>query len=103
MDKRLKYLLPILLLVLGCEGEGEGEGFDPSDAYSCTMICPDDTPHEGQDGPPQSWGDCEIGDECSRCDSDGDCPVPGGRGVLVCEYDEVDEINVCSCSCDLDG
>ena len=109
MAKGLKYLLPILLLVLGCDSLSKIAGawfpeeeYDPNADYSCTMICPDDTPSENQDHPPQSWVDCEIGDECGRCESDDDCPVPGGRGVLVCEYDEVDEINVCSCSCDLD-
>ena len=98
MAKGLKYLLPILLLVLGCsvfEDILNSLGH-VADKWDCTLI--DD------DGEVALWGgdDCETGKTCFSSY----CPMPGassgGRGVLVCEYDEADEINVCSCSCDLD-
>ena len=127
----LKYLLLMLLLVLGCkdiwEDTWEGIGlinFDPDDYYSCKVM--DARPHQFPSGR-VVWGDdCETGDECGEGLGDwfdsgkqsteiiSDCPVPDGLGVLVCELDTLvyilfDEpkydhtINVCSCSCDLDG
>ena len=122
MAKGLKYLLPILLLVLGCDIgsiiRGIGlSNFVPENHYSCKLMTDDLR---------AVWAyDCETGDECGEDRGDWftssktsteietHCPVPGGLGVLVCELDTLiyylfeepkydHTLNICSCSCDLD-